>query len=686
MKKAVLFFCVLVSFHLYSENRVALVIGISNYDSKPLRNALNDADDMSSTLKGLGFEVILLKDSSRRDILRGIRDFGDRLDKNSVGLFYYAGHGVQINSVNYLVPVNADIVVESDIEFEGVPLDRIIQSMEDARAYQSLIFLDACRDNPYSSTSRSGSRGLTVVSADTGKNSAGSLIAFATSPGAVAEDGDGKNGTFTSALLKYIKEPGLEINQVMTKVRADVMKSTNGNQKPWTNVSLTEDFYFAGEGNRVYRGSGALELSVYDAADIYIDGEYLDSIDKDSQLTLMNIEGGDHIIEFRYPDYTEKQLINVKASEITAFGSTYEKNPMFTLETSVRGIDNVNVYLNDKLIGQTPLSQKLPVENYNVVFKHPALQDINITIEPESREIINLNIDDFTFVKHNLMFKGLPKDTEVSINSEFNNEIFTTSENNFYKIPDKLIAGKQYIKFSHPYIEDLLIDINLNDDTTISPDITKLGVLEIKNSNSDEIIIKLQHINSSKTINESIKGDITKSIKIPSGDYKVSYFKFDDSVPGIEKELIIDFNNITNERIRNFEYSVQYQLNQKLAYRRKLVNILDRKEKSRKNQQILGWSLITSGLGSLAYGFYGYSVKDSVYSDYQNAVTTSDAATYRNQLENFEITIPLTLIGGGVVAVAGLIRNLTLPDTSGDKNELNNIDMDIISLESKLEK
>lgn len=113
---------------------------------------------MSSTLEDLCFEVIILKDSSRRDILRGIREFSNSLNSKSVGLFYYAGHGVQVNNVKYLIPVNADVVVELDIEFESVPWDRVIQSMEDAKTYLSLVFFDACHDNPYSSTSRSGTR------------------------------------------------------------------------------------------------------------------------------------------------------------------------------------------------------------------------------------------------------------------------------------------------------------------------------------------------------------------------------------------------------------------------------------------------------------------------------------------------------------------------------------------------
>ncbi|MGL1891797.1 MAG: caspase domain-containing protein [Spirochaetaceae bacterium] len=247
MKKLYFFLIfILISFNLiYSENRVALVIGNGNYSSSPLKNPVNDAKDMASTLKTLNFEVILLTDSTKREILSGFKTFSNKLNSESVGLFYYAGHGTQIDNKNYLIPIGANIETASDVEFEGVVLDRLIRTMEDSKVNKSLIFLDACRDNPYASSSRSGTRGLTVVSTTLSADSAGSLISFATSPGSVAADGDGDNGIFTTALLKYLTEPGLEINQIMVKVRANVMENTNGQQQPWTNVSLTEEFYFS---------------------------------------------------------------------------------------------------------------------------------------------------------------------------------------------------------------------------------------------------------------------------------------------------------------------------------------------------------------------------------------------------------------------------------------------------------
>lgn len=686
MKKLLLIVTVFISFQLFSENRVALIIGNSKYDSNPLKNPVNDAKDMSNTLEELGFDVILLQDSSKREMLSGIRDFGDRLNKNSVGLFYYAGHGVQVNSTNYLIPVNAEIIVESDVEFEGVPLDRLIRTMEDSKVNKSLVFLDACRDNPYASSSRSGTRGLTIVSADSGRDSAGALIAFATSPGSVAEDGNGENGTFTSAILKYIKEPGLEINQIMTKVRAEVMNQTNGKQKPWTNVSLTEEFYFSEESKKTLIASGGLQLSVYDPADVYIDGVFYDSVARDSQLTLMNIEGGDHILEFRYPNYIDKQYINVKSKDISSYQSVYESNPLFNFGATISGVDNVEVYINDEFIGKTPLNKQLPVNSYNVVFKHPSIESVERRINPTSREIVTLDITDFLFKTNELIVEGLPEGTTISISNEFGSSKYITDNGTSYRIPEKLISGEQNISFSHEYINDFSDVVNLTTATTITPTYTQYGDLKITSNHKNDIVVNIMNLDTFKQIDDNIPPGTNKNYKLPAGTYKVSYFRVEDNDPGIVKDLSITFNNSTVDSVENFDYSKDYKLNKLVLYRGELESTLAAKKSSRKKQQTLGWTLITSGLGSLAYGTYALIQKDSVYSDYLAAETSDSAAEYRDQLEQFTVTIPVTLIAGGVTAVAGLVRNLFLTDYSADEKELNSVDLDIKLLENNLER
>jgi TolB-like protein/Flp pilus assembly protein TadD len=171
---------------------------------------------------------------------RAIDDFGNRLKKYDVGLFFYAGHGVQSKGFNYLIPVDADLNSESDVEYNCVRADRVLGKMEDAKSKINLVILDACRNNPYerSWTRTSRSRGLATMTAP-----AGSVIAFATSPGSTADDGPGKNGLYTSGLLNHMNEPGITAIQMFQKVTAFVLKKSNNQQLPWVSTSLTGDFY-----------------------------------------------------------------------------------------------------------------------------------------------------------------------------------------------------------------------------------------------------------------------------------------------------------------------------------------------------------------------------------------------------------------------------------------------------------
>jgi hypothetical protein len=222
------------------QQRIALVIGNANYTVGKLKTPLNDATDMANALKELGFEVILLKDSSKRQMDDALDQFTTRINQGYVGLFYYAGHGMQVEGENYLIPVNAQIKAEKDVEYESMPLGKILGRMEDAGNRINIVILDACRDNPFRKFWRSSSRGLTAPV----QAASGTLIAFATAPGKVASDGTGRNGLFTSYLLKYIKTPNMEVDLMMRKVRSDVAQNTNNYQVPWTSSSLIGEFAF----------------------------------------------------------------------------------------------------------------------------------------------------------------------------------------------------------------------------------------------------------------------------------------------------------------------------------------------------------------------------------------------------------------------------------------------------------
>lgn len=217
------------------EKRFALVIGNGSYKSSPLRNPTNDAHDMALALKKLGFKVTHLENAGYRAMERGIRKFGKQLRNGGAGLFYFAGHGIQVNGRNYLIPVDAEIETESDIKFEAVDAGRVLGKMEDAGNDLNIVILDACRDNPFSRSFRTNNQGLARMDAPKG-----SIVAYATAPGSIAADGEGRNGIYT----KYLITPALTVEQVLKKVRIEVLKETNNKQIPWESSSLTGNFHF----------------------------------------------------------------------------------------------------------------------------------------------------------------------------------------------------------------------------------------------------------------------------------------------------------------------------------------------------------------------------------------------------------------------------------------------------------
>jgi hypothetical protein len=229
-----------------AERRVALVIGNANYsNTAALNNPSNDAEDMSGVLKRLGFEVVEGRDLDKRHMERLIRQFGTKLAGADVALFFYAGHGLQVGGQNYLVPTDARLAAEGDVDFESLPLNLVIKQME-REAKTSIVILDACRDNPLArnlartmgTRSTSVSQGLAEV-----RTGVGTLIAFSTQPGYVALDGAGRNSPYTAALLKYAELPGKDVSAVLVEVRNDVLKATDGKQVPWEHTSLTGQVY-----------------------------------------------------------------------------------------------------------------------------------------------------------------------------------------------------------------------------------------------------------------------------------------------------------------------------------------------------------------------------------------------------------------------------------------------------------
>jgi len=227
-----------------TDGRVALVIGNGAYRNAPeLTNPPNDAVDMAAALRRIGFDVVEGRDLGKRAMEDKIREYSHKLDDAKVALFFYAGHGLQVGGKNYLVPVDAQLERPGDLDFETIDIGLVLAQMESDKRV-SLVFLDACRNNPLA---RSLARALGTRSASVGQGLAsissgvGTMIAYATQPDNVALDGSGRNSPFTTALLKYIGTPGMEISSVMKRVRADVVAATSDRQVPWDHSSLMGD-------------------------------------------------------------------------------------------------------------------------------------------------------------------------------------------------------------------------------------------------------------------------------------------------------------------------------------------------------------------------------------------------------------------------------------------------------------
>jgi hypothetical protein len=221
--------------------RLALVIGNGAYYMGPLANPENDARAMKAELLKYGFEVMEYTNLNQANMKRVIDDFGEKLKGYDVGLVFYAGHGIQSKGYNYLIPIDADLKSEQDVEYDCTPADRILGKMEAAGTKVNIIILDACRNNPFERgwTRATEGKGLATMDAPNG-----SLIALATSPGKTASDGSGNNGLYTSAILESIREPGLNIMQIFQNVRKICLEKSGGLQRPWEATSLVGDFYF----------------------------------------------------------------------------------------------------------------------------------------------------------------------------------------------------------------------------------------------------------------------------------------------------------------------------------------------------------------------------------------------------------------------------------------------------------
>lgn len=311
--------CLILAFtagsQAHAEKRVALVIGNGAYQhTAKLNNPGNDAGDLSAALQRLNFEVVEGKDLDKREMERLIRQFGIKLAGADVALFFYAGHGLQVGGQNYLVPTDAKLANEGDIDFESLSLALVMKQME-REAKTSLVLLDACRDNPLArNLSRNmGTRNVQVGQglAEVRMTAVGTLIAFSTQPGYVALDGNGRNSPYAEALLKHIEAPGSDVSGVLVEVRNEVLKATAGKQVPWEHTSLTGQVFLRSmpEGGKA-QSSEPARLPLVKPQDTDLEIALWNSV-KDSKSSSMF-----DVYLARYPNGTFAGLARVMLSEL----------------------------------------------------------------------------------------------------------------------------------------------------------------------------------------------------------------------------------------------------------------------------------------------------------------------------------------------------------------------------------
>lgn len=245
--------CLLLAAPFAAANgRVALLIGNVKYPSSPLRNSINDVRDLSAALKDLGFRTIVKEDVTRVEMFAAIQEFGKAIEGADAALFFYAGHAMQFKDRNYLIPIDAVMSSEDDVTFFSIDVSQVFDRMERAKTRFNFVVLDACRDNPFRDTFRVSASGLAQMSGPSG-----TLIAYATAPGATAQDGYNRNGTYTSHILQNIKTPDMPVEVLFRKVREGVERETRRTQTPWELSSIKGEFTFNPSG----RASGAVAAS-----------------------------------------------------------------------------------------------------------------------------------------------------------------------------------------------------------------------------------------------------------------------------------------------------------------------------------------------------------------------------------------------------------------------------------------
>jgi hypothetical protein len=324
------------------ENKVALVIGNAKYQYfSKLKNSKNDAYDMQKVLKKQGFEVLFLQDGNLREMKKIVRKFTKKLRNGGVGFFFYAGHGLEVEGQNYLIPVGANIPEKDEVAYESLAMNMVIDKMENSGNRLNIVVLDACRNDPFS---RSGGGGLAQIN-----NAKGMYISYATAPGSVASDGSGRNGLFTKHLIKNIKKPNITLDTVFNNTRKDVYEESNDKQLPWTSSSVIGDFYFKVDNSITYeQPSKNIEPQKQSSF------SFKTNRPKQYELTINTIPKNAKItIKNSFNNYHKRMLLNQGKYDVEVSKSGYHtKSGTIDLQSNL----NIDIVLEKKVVKESSLN------------------------------------------------------------------------------------------------------------------------------------------------------------------------------------------------------------------------------------------------------------------------------------------------------------------------------------------
>jgi len=304
----------------YNNRRLALVIGNWEYKIGPLQNPKADSEEIAKTLKKLGFDVIYKKNVNRSAFRKAIRDFGNQLYNYNVGLFFYAGHGIQVHGTNYLIPVDSDITVEDEVHDEGVQAGLVLRKMQSAGNFLNIVILDACRNNPFARSFRTSIKGLARMDAPKG-----TLISYSTAPGSTASDGSGKHSPFAKHLLMNLTTQGIPIEEVFKRVRIGVDLETQGQQTSWESSSLMGEFYFAEiEDNKQL--TGMLEVNVDNIdGELFVDDTKV-TVPQNDKIAFVALIPGWHFIAIKQNnEIKQTKRVFISAGNVTYVNQIVEK-------------------------------------------------------------------------------------------------------------------------------------------------------------------------------------------------------------------------------------------------------------------------------------------------------------------------------------------------------------------------